>query len=160
MSGPRFAFGPFALDPEKGTLLREGLPVPVGYRAILILAAILKKPGEVVTKSALMDTAWQGMTVEESNLSVQVASLRKLLGMSSAGVDWIATVPRVGYRFNGDVGTLEQGSVSGRQTSEPGPSIAVLPFKNLSDDAEQQYFAEGDSPRTSSRVLRASGRFS
>ena len=54
MPGLRFAFGPFILDPEKGTLLRKGLPVPVGYRSILLLGALLKNPGEVVTKSALI----------------------------------------------------------------------------------------------------------
>jgi TolB-like protein/Tfp pilus assembly protein PilF len=115
--------------------------VPVGYRGILILAALLEKPGEVVTKSVLIDRAWQGMVVEESNLSVQVASLRKLLGTSGSDGDWIVTIPRIGYRFNGVVEIRNQ-SISDRH-SELGPSIAVLPFANISDDAEQQYFAEG-----------------
>ena len=106
MPGTRLAFGPFVLNPESGTLLRQGLPVPVGYRGILLLAALLKKPGEVITKSALLDAAWQGLTVEEGNLTVQVALLRKLLGRSTAGEDWIATVPRVGYRFTGEVEAL------------------------------------------------------
>ena len=159
MSGLRFAFGPFVLDPEKGTLLRKGLPVPVGYRAILILAALLRKPGEVVTKSALLDAAWEGMTVEESNLSVQVASLRKLLGTSGSGGEWIATVPRVGYRFNGAVETPEQRSGPDPQTGDPGPSIAVLPFKNLSDDAEQQYFAEGLAEDIITRLARLRSLF-
>ena len=101
MSEPRFAFGPFVLNPESGTLLRQGLPVPVGYRGIRLLGALMKSPGEVVTKSALIDAAWQGMAVEEGNLTVQIASLRKLLGPSAEGGDWIATVPRVGYRFTG-----------------------------------------------------------
>ena len=52
-----------------------------------------------------MDTAWPGTAVEESNLSVQIAALRKLLGAAHDGGEWIATVPRVGYRFAGaDVG--------------------------------------------------------
>ena len=58
----------------------------------------------MLTKSELIDLAWQGAAVEETNLSVQIASLRKHLGVSPEGADWIATVPRVGYRFVGAVG--------------------------------------------------------
>src|SRR6185436_5525764 len=98
-----FVFGPFVLNPEAGTLLRQGVPVPVGYRAFRLLTAFLERPGEVLTKSDLIDKAWEGAAVEEGNLSVQIASLRKLLGQSSEGEDWIATIPRVGYRFAGQV---------------------------------------------------------
>ena len=93
-----------------------------------------------MTKSTLMDAAWQGMAVEEGNLTVQIASLRKLLGPSAGGGDWIATIPRVGYRFAGLVTTMNG---TGDPRVEPGPSIAVLPFANLSDDTDQQYFADG-----------------
>ena len=75
MPGQRFSFGPFVVNPETGTLLREGAPVPIGYRAFLLLTAFLNRPGEVVTKSDLMDVAWQEAAVEETNLSVQIASL-------------------------------------------------------------------------------------
>src|SRR6516225_6552592 len=97
----RFAFGPFVLDPEAGTLVRQGVPVPVGYRGLRLLSAMVKRQGEAVTKSDLMDAAWPGTAVEEANLTVQIASLRKLLGRSAEGTEWIATVPRVGYRFAG-----------------------------------------------------------
>src|ERR1700692_886221 len=106
MPGLRFSFGPFVLNPESGTLLRVGLPVPVGYRGVLLLGALLKKPREEVAKSALMDAAWPGIAVEEGNLSVQIASLRKLLGPSPDGAEWIATVPRVGSRFTATVEKL------------------------------------------------------
>src|ERR1700738_3287671 len=66
MPQPRLAFGPFVLNSENGTLLRQGLPVPVGYRGIRLLGALIRSPGEVMTKSALMDAAWQGMAVEEA----------------------------------------------------------------------------------------------
>jgi DNA-binding winged helix-turn-helix (wHTH) protein len=143
MSGPRFAFGPFVLNLENGTLLRHGLPVAVGYRGIRLLGAFVKTPGEVLTKSALIDAAWQGMAVEEGNLTVQIASLRKLLGPPAAGGEWIATVPRVGYRFTGRVETRDAIGILIEDPAEPGPSIAVLPFANLSDDSEQRYFADG-----------------
>jgi TolB-like protein/Tfp pilus assembly protein PilF len=79
---------------------------------------------------------------EEANLSVQIALLRKLLGPSAEGTEWIATVPRVGYRFSGKAVEPAAATRSELHT-EAGPSIAVLPFTNLSDDAEQQYFADG-----------------
>ena len=102
MLGQRFAFGPFLLNPDNGTLFRDGELVAIGQRGALLLGALLKEPGRVLTKAELMDAAWPGTAVEESNLSVQIASLRKLLGPSPDGGEWIATVPRVGYRFVGE----------------------------------------------------------
>ena len=99
MPGQPVAFGPFLLNPDNGTLFRDGELVAIGQRGALLLGALLKSPGQVRTKAELMDAAWPGTAVEESNLSVQIASLRKLLGPSPDGGEWIATIPRVGYRF-------------------------------------------------------------
>ena len=60
MQARRFAFGPFVLDPEAGALLRKGEPVPVGYRAMLLLTAFLDRPGEVLTKSDLIERGVAG----------------------------------------------------------------------------------------------------
>src|SRR4051812_11081791 len=103
MQGSSLAFGPFVLDPEAGTLLRDTRPVAVGHRGVKLLAALAGRPGEILGKAELMDAAWPGLAVEEANLTVQIAQLRKLLGPPTAGEEWIATVPRVGYRFTGVV---------------------------------------------------------
>ena len=76
----RIAFGPFVFEFARGVLLRDGRPVSVNQKGVRLLAALLRAPGETITKTALMDAAWPGTAVEESNLSVQIAALRKLIG--------------------------------------------------------------------------------
>src|SRR5436190_14122457 len=144
MGGRCFAFGAFVLDPEAGTLLRKGVPVSVPYRASLLLTAFLNRPGEVLTKSDLIDAAWQGAAVEESNLAVQIAALRKLLGQSPDGGEWIATVPRVGYRFtarpDSDSEKRERSLVAPDGGEEAALArrltIAVMPFAIVGGEKE------------------------
>ena len=163
MPGRRFAFGPFVLDPEAGTLLRKGVPVPIPYRASLLLTALLNRPGEVLTKSDLIETAWQGAAVEEGNLAVQIAALRKLLGQSPDGGEWITTVPRVGYRFAVRPDSYSEkrerslDGADGTEEAAPGrrPSIAVMPFANVGGEKEQEYFADG----ITEDIITALGRF-
>jgi TolB-like protein/tetratricopeptide (TPR) repeat protein len=133
MSDQRITCGPFAIDVAAKLATKNGEPLPVGHRGVALLATLFRRPGEVITKSELMDAAWGSAAVEESNLTVQVAALRKALGPPSSGGDWIVTVPRVGYRF-----ATAPASLGGEQAS-----IAVLPFVNLSSDPEQAFFADG-----------------
>src|SRR5262245_14246623 len=103
----RFAFGPFVLHVQRGMLEREGRPVALSNKCLELLKALLRAPGVVVTKADLMQVAWSDAAVEESNLSVQIAALRKQLGPAPGGGDWIVTVPRVGYRFAGSVSNVD-----------------------------------------------------
>ena len=135
-------FGPFVFDPARGVLLRDGRPVAANQKGVRLLAALLRTPGEAVDKATLMDAAWPDTAIEESNLSVQIAALRKLLGAAHDGGDWIATVPRVGYRFAGAV--LEpDGQNEGIDTAETRPVIAVLPFCIVSNEQGKDYLADG-----------------
>ena len=119
MSQSVFAFGDFVLDPDAGSLTRGGRPVALNHRGLQLLHAFLHAPKRTLRKSALMDAAWPGISVEESNLSVQIAALRKLLGPQADGGNWIATIPRVGYRFVGEVRALD---VSQTKSTEAPPS--------------------------------------
>jgi TolB-like protein len=149
MAGETFRFGPFLLDVRRSLLSARGAPVPVGARGIALLRTLLDAKGGVVSRTELLDAAWPNTSVEESNLTVQIATLRKTLGDLSDGQEWIRTIPRVGYQLvrfiDSDDGepAAQLRPTSDRRRPERGPSIAVLPFRNLGNDPEQDYFADG-----------------
>lgn len=98
----RYLFAEFELIAQQQLLLHHGKTVVLGARAFDLLLCLLQSGGEVVNKAVLMKTVWPGTVVEEANLSVQIAALRKLLGPQS-----IATIAGRGYRFTLAVQTLE-----------------------------------------------------
>ncbi len=90
-------FGPFRLDSERLLLSVGKRPLPLGPKVVQTLLAFVERPGEVLTKSELLDRVWPGVFVEESNLAQNVYVLRKVL--RTHWNDVIETVPRRGYRF-------------------------------------------------------------
>jgi DNA-binding winged helix-turn-helix (wHTH) protein len=98
-NGPEVAFGPFRLLPTRRLLLHGDRPVRLGSRALEILIALVERPGELVGKNELMARVWPRTFVEEGNLKVQVAGLRRALGDRRGSNRYLATISGQGYRF-------------------------------------------------------------
>ena len=110
-------FGPFRLFSAARLLLKDDRPVAMGSRAFDILLALTERPGEVVDRRHLIKRAWPGMIVEEANLRVNVAHLRKVLGQSEEGPRYVTNVPGRGYCFVAPVEWLEGDDRSKRDIS-------------------------------------------
>jgi DNA-binding winged helix-turn-helix (wHTH) protein len=105
-----FVFGAFLLQPERQLLLNGRTPVRIGGRALDILTALIERPGELVSKQALMARVWPDTFVEEANLKANVANLRRLLGERHTAPRFIATIVGRGYRFIGPVRAFAAGN--------------------------------------------------
>ncbi len=144
-----YQFGPFGLDADAGILFRNAEPAMLGQRAVSLLRLLLERAGAPVSKDDLIEAAWPGLSIEDSNLTVQIAALRRVFEETARGSNWIETLPRRGYRYVGPaVATGRSHSGASPQTAEPlalpdKPSVAVLPFSNLSGDPGEGYFADG-----------------
>ena len=140
-----YEFGDFRLDPGRQQLTCDGSVVPLKARAFDLLVYFAEHPGELVDKTTLMRAIWPNVVVEENNLSQHLSALRQALGDGAQGRQFIVTVARRGYRFVADVRQLNgtKGATSDVAASVKVPSVAVLPFANLSGDAEKEYFGDG-----------------
>jgi len=140
-------FGRFRILPHRREVLADGRPIELGGRAFDILLALVKANGSVVGKDELISRVWPGRVIEEGNLRAQIRALR----MALADPDLIRTVAGRGYQFTGEVhrrggrnqGPIEREVAASTPAVAPRLSIVVLPFLNLSDDRNQQYFADG-----------------
>jgi adenylate cyclase len=157
-------FGPFRLDPKAEMLFRGSEPVALGRRAVSLLHVLLERAGTVVAKDALIEAAWSGLAVEEGNLTVQIAALRRAFADEPGGDRWIETLPTRGYRFVGpavttqEVGQLAVVSAGAAPAllCPDRPSVAVLPFANLSGDPRQDYFSDGITEDITTEMSRFS----
>lgn len=144
-----YRLGPFRLDARAGILFRGGEPAALGHRAVALLRVLAERAPDPVSKDDLIDAAWPGLAVEDSNLTVQIAALRRALAEEPGGERWIETLPRRGYRYVGPVLPQDTAAPAVAGPALPSlalpdkPSVAVLPFANLGGDPEQEYFADG-----------------
>jgi DNA-binding winged helix-turn-helix (wHTH) protein len=113
------AFGRFRLYPSERLLLEGDKPVNLGGRALDLLIALLERPGEVVSKQELIARIWAGLAVEESNLKVQIALLRRIFRDGQSGDRHISTVNRRGYCFVAPIVRYDGTSQNATSTTSP-----------------------------------------
>src|ERR1700736_5565893 len=106
-------FEGFRLDRRAGVLFRRDergvfAPIAIGSRALDILGVLVERPGDLVSRAEIIEAVWPGTAVEDSNLNVQVAALRRILDDGRAEGSCIQTVPGRGYRFVAPVTRVER----------------------------------------------------
>jgi TolB-like protein len=160
-----YQFEDFVLDPERRELRRAGALVAVEPQVFDLINYLVSNRERVVTKDDLLDAVWNGRVVSESTLTSRINAARRALGDSGDEQRLIRTVARKGLRFVGTVGDAETMPSSGPPPANGGavvpaddvpdeatplalpdrPAIAVLPFVNMSGEADQDYFSDGIS---------------
>ncbi len=128
-------FGNYRLKRAERLLLGPSGPVELSARSFDILAKLLERPDEVIGKTELFDAVWPGLVVEDNTLQVHISALRK-----QVPAEMIVTVHGRGYKYAGPKPITAK---LGAQPLPPSASIAVLPFANMSSDADHEYFADG-----------------
>lgn len=118
-SDAQFDFGPFSLDPRSRLLLKSGEPVALGGRSFDLLAALVQRPGCVISKRDLLAEVWPDIIVEDGSLRFHMANLRRTLGDGVDGARYIATQVGVGYAFVAEVTRTLRGQVAAREDVAP-----------------------------------------
>jgi TolB-like protein len=130
----------------------DGAVVTLGARAFDVLLALANRRGHIVTKSEIFAAAWPGLTVDDNSLQAQISALRKVLGPNA-----IATVPQRGYQLIAAPNmrlVVEDARTHASPPAPAEPLIAVLPFDNLSNEPEMQFFCDGVSEEILQRLSR------
>ena len=140
---PPIRFGIFQADLQAGELLRQGVKVRLQQQPFQVLAALLERPAEVVTRDELQRRIWPSDTFVdfERGLNKAMNRLRDALEDSAERPKFIETLPKRGYRF---IGLIE------RQIS----SVAVLAFESTSGDQTQEYWADGITGELTTQLAR------
>src|SRR5712664_1010466 len=138
-------FGVFEADLRAGELRRNGSKVKLQEQPFQILAMLLQRPGEIVTREELRARLWSADTFVDFDhgLNSAIRRLRDALGDSAENPSLVETLGRRGYRFISAVGFHDSQTLLGEPSSPKIQSLVVLPLENLSKDPEEEYFADG-----------------
>ena len=135
-----YQFDSFLFDQTERILLYGKTPVALPPKVFDVLSVLIESAGHLVTKATLLEKVWPDTFVEEANVSVNIAILRKILRQSAGGQPYVETVRKRGYRFVVKVLEVPQERKPGLSGFN---SLAVLPFENESTDPDAEYLSHG-----------------
>ncbi len=147
-------FGPFELDLDRYELREAGQPKPVEPLVFDLIRFLARNPGRIVSRDEIVDAVWQGRSVSEATISSAIKAARRALGDDGESQSMIRTVRGRGFEFQASVAETAGGKADNGIATLPNagaalpidgdarPVIIVLPFTNLSADADD-YFADG-----------------
>ncbi len=143
-----FELGLFRVDKVRRLLVRldqtgSAQPIAVGERALDILLMLIEHAGQVVSKTCLLRSVWSGATVEDSNLSVQVSNLRRAVDPDAPAPNLIKTVHGRGYLLAVPVREVDAAPTRTAIVRPGKTTIAVLPFRTINGNSEQDDFVDG-----------------
>lgn len=152
-----FTFGRFRLIPERQLLLRDGVPIPLGSRALDLLTTLVQRSGELVTKDELMAATWPDVFVHDSNLKVNMCTLRRSLGDTQKQPTYVATIPGRGYRFVAAV-QMSMFDVAGPPSAPIGDPYRLPPqFEIIGRDREIAQILSGLETKRHVTIVGAGG---
>ena len=138
-------FGPFQADLRAGELRKHGVKLKLVGQPFEVLAVLLERPGQLVTREELRARLWptDRFVDFDHGLNAAVNKLRDALSDSAEKPNYVETLPRRGYRFISAVGLHDSQNLLGELSSPKIQSLVVLPLENLSKDPEEEYFTDG-----------------
>ncbi len=148
----RYEFGGFSLDLDRRLLFRATTEVALRQKSFDVLAYLLAHRGRAVAKNEILDAIWPQVTVTGDSLTQCIHDIRTTL--EDDGQQLIRTLPRRGYIFAGEVVQHDENADCEPAPLRTAPSIAILPFANLSSNTEYDHFAQGLSEDLITRLAR------
>lgn len=161
VQGSVYRFAGFSLDPGAGMLRKGGREIVLRPKSLELLAFLLRNTGRVISKDELLSSVWNDRIVTEDSLTQCVHDIRRALADDEQNL--VRTVPRRGYLFPSEALEGQMHGPASLETAASGdagrPSIAVLPFNNMSADPSQEFFSDGITEDITTALCKLRGFF-